>query len=57
VNHAFARQGERATISEIAEEFGLSAGLLGKWLRHARLRLKKDRVPFAPGRATSNALA
>ena len=30
-------------------ELGLSAGLLGKWLRHARLRLEKGRVPFAPG--------
>jgi transposase-like protein len=49
VEHAFARQGERATIREIAEELGLSAGLLGKWLRDARLRLKSGRVPFAPG--------
>jgi transposase-like protein len=48
VEHAFARQGEGATIREIAEELGLSAVLLGKWLRHARLRLKSGRVPFAP---------
>jgi hypothetical protein len=33
----------------IAEELGLADGLLGKWLRHARLRFKKGRVPFAPG--------
>ena len=49
VEHAFARQGEGATIREIAGELGLSAGLLGKWLRDARLRLEKGRVPFAPG--------
>jgi transposase-like protein len=47
VEHAFARQGEGALIRDIAEELGLSTGLLGKWLRHARLRLKSGRVPFA----------
>jgi transposase-like protein len=49
VEYAFAREGERATIREIAEEFGLSAGVLGRWLRRARLRLKKGRVPFELG--------
>jgi transposase-like protein len=49
VEHAVARQGEGALIREIAEELGLSTGLLGKWLRHARLRLRTGRVPFAPG--------
>jgi transposase-like protein len=49
VEYAFAREGERATIREIAEELGLSAGVLGRWLRRARLRLKKGRVPFEPG--------
>lgn len=39
VDYALARQGEGATIRVIAEEIGLSEGLLGKWLRHARLRL------------------
>ena len=48
VEYTFARQGEGAIIRVIAEELGLSAGLLGKWLRHARLRLKSGRVPFAP---------
>ena len=48
-----ARQGERATIREIAEELGLSAGVLGRWLRHARLRLKNGRVPFEPGEPPS----
>ena len=48
VEYAFARQGERTTIGEIAEELGLSAALLGRWLRHARLRIKKGRVPFEP---------
>jgi transposase-like protein len=57
VEYAFARQGEGATIRELAGEPCLSAGLLGKWLRHARQRLEKGRVPFAPGRAISNALA
>jgi hypothetical protein len=47
VEHAFACQGEGAIIRDIAEELGLPAGLLGKWLRHARLRLKSGRVPFA----------
>jgi transposase-like protein len=49
VEHAFARQGEGAMIREIAEELGLSTALLGKWLRHARLRLKTGRVPFERG--------
>jgi transposase-like protein len=49
VEYAFAREGERATIREIAEELGLSAGVLGRWLRHARLRLKKGKIPFEPG--------
>jgi len=35
VEHAFARQGEGATIREIAEELGLSAGVLGcDWHEH-----------------------
>jgi transposase-like protein len=46
VEHAFARQSEGALIREISEELGLSTGLLGKWLRHARLRLKSGKVPF-----------
>ena len=49
VDYAFARQDEHATIREIAEELGLSAWLLSKWLRHARLRLEKGKIPFEPG--------
>ena len=49
VDYAFARQDERATIGQIAGELGLSAWLLGKWLRHARLRLEKGKIPFEPG--------
>jgi transposase-like protein len=49
VEHAFARQGEGAIIRDVAEELGLSTGLLGKWLRHARLRLKTGRMPFERG--------
>jgi transposase-like protein len=49
VDYAFARQDERATIREIAEELGLSVWLLGKWLRHAHLRLEKGKIPFEPG--------
>jgi hypothetical protein len=49
VDYAFARQDESATIARIAEELGLSAWLLGKWLRHARLRLEKGKIPFEPG--------
>jgi transposase-like protein len=49
VDYAFARQDERATIGQIAVELGLSAWLLGKWLRHARLRLEKGKIPFEPG--------
>jgi len=45
VEYAFTRQGEHATIHVIAEELGLSTGLLGKWLRHARLRLSKGKSP------------
>jgi transposase-like protein/molybdenum-dependent DNA-binding transcriptional regulator ModE len=53
VEYAFAREGERATIREIAEELGLAAGVLGRWLRHARLRLKKGKIPFEPGEPPS----
>jgi transposase-like protein len=49
VDYAFARQDERATIAQIAAELGFSVWLLGKWLRHARLRLEKGKVPFEPG--------
>jgi transposase-like protein len=49
VDYAFARQDERATIGQIAGELGLSAWLLAKWLRHARLRLEKGKIPFEPG--------
>ena len=49
VDYAFARQDESATIGQIAAELGLSAWLLGKWLRHARLRLEKGKIPFEPG--------
>jgi transposase-like protein len=49
VDYAFARQDEHATIREIAEELDLSAWLLAKWLRHARLRLEKGKSPFEPG--------
>jgi transposase-like protein len=49
VEYAFARQDEGATVRVIAGELGLSTGPLGKWLRHARRRLEKGRVPFAPG--------
>ena len=49
VDYAFARQDERTTIGQIAAELGLSAWLLGKWLRHARLRLEKGKIPFEPG--------
>jgi hypothetical protein len=45
VDYAFARQDEQATIREIAAELDLSASLLGKWLRHARLRLEKGKIP------------
>jgi transposase-like protein len=53
VEYAFAREGERATIREIAKELGLSAGVLGRWLRRARLRLKRGRVSFEPGEPPS----
>jgi transposase-like protein len=53
VEYAFAREGEHATIREIAEELGLSAGVLGRWLRRARLRLKRGKVPFGPGEPSS----
>jgi transposase-like protein len=49
VDYAFARQDEHATIGQIAAELSLSAWLLGKWLRHARLRLEKGKIPFEPG--------
>jgi transposase-like protein len=49
VDYAFARQDEGVTIGQIAAELGLSAWLLGKWLRHARLRLEKGKIPFEPG--------
>ena len=49
VEYVFARQGEGATIREIAEKLGLSAGVLGRWLRRARLRLTRGRTPFEPG--------
>jgi transposase-like protein len=49
VDYAFARHDERATIRQTAAELGLSAWLLGKWLRHARLRLEKGKLPFEPG--------
>jgi transposase-like protein len=49
VDYAFARQDEHATIGQIAAELDLSSSLLGKWLRHARLRLEKGRIPFEPG--------
>jgi transposase-like protein len=49
VDYAFARQDEHATIREIAAELDLSSSLLGKWLRHARLRLEKGKIPFEPG--------
>jgi hypothetical protein len=48
VEYAFVRKDEGATIRESAQELGLSAGVLGRWLRHARLRLKKGRIPFEP---------
>jgi transposase-like protein len=53
VEYAFAREGERATIREIAAELGLSAVVLGRWLRHARLRLKNGKIPFEPGEPPS----
>ena len=49
VDYAFARQDEHNTIREIAKELGLSAWILSKWLRHARLRLEKGKIPFEPG--------
>jgi transposase-like protein len=49
VEYAFVRKDEGATIRETAEELGLSAKFLYKWLRHARLRLKEGRVPFESG--------
>jgi hypothetical protein len=48
VEYAFARKDEGATIRETAEELGLSARFLYKWLRHARLRLENGKVPFEP---------
>jgi transposase-like protein len=53
VEYAFAREGERATIRGIAEELGLSAGVLGRWLRHARRRVKNGKLPFKPGEPPS----
>jgi transposase-like protein len=53
VEHVFARQGEGATIREIAEELGLSAGLLYKWLHGARLERENGKVPFEPGEPPS----
>jgi transposase-like protein len=44
VEHVFARLGEGATIREIAEELGLSAGLLYKWLHDARLERENGKV-------------
>jgi transposase-like protein len=41
VEYAFLRKDEGATIREIAEVLGLSAGVLGRWLRRARLRLQR----------------
>ena len=49
VEHALARQGEGATIRASAEELGLTAGLLYKWLHHGRLEPEKGKVPFEPG--------
>jgi hypothetical protein len=49
VEYVFARQGEGATIRESAEELGLSAGVLGRWLRRARRRVNKGKIPFEPG--------
>jgi transposase-like protein len=49
VDYAFARQDEHITIGQIAAELDLSSSLLGKWLRHARLRLEKGKIPFEPG--------
>jgi transposase-like protein len=54
VEFAFARQGEGSTIREIAEELGLSTGLLGKWLRHARLRLSKGKIPVRARRVATH---
>jgi len=49
VEYVFARQGEGAAIREIAEELGLTAGLLYKWLHYARLERENGKVPFEPG--------
>jgi transposase-like protein len=49
VEYAFARKDEGATIRETAEDLGLSARFLYKWLRDARRRLKKGKIPFEPG--------
>jgi transposase-like protein len=49
VEYAFVRKGEGATMREVVEELGLSAGVLGRWLRRARLRLKRGRAPFESG--------
>jgi transposase-like protein len=50
VEHVFARLGEGATIREIAEELGLSAGLLYKWLHDARLEREREngKAPSEP---------
>jgi transposase-like protein len=49
VEYVFARQGEGATIRESTEELGLAAGLVYKWLHHARLRPKNGKIPFESG--------
>jgi len=49
VEYVFARQGEGAAIRQIAEELGLTAGLLYKWLHYARLEREDGTGPFEPG--------
>jgi transposase-like protein len=53
VEHVFARLGEGATIREIAEELGLSAGLVYKWLPDARLERENGKVLSGPGELPS----
>lgn len=47
------RQREGATLREIAEELGLSAGLFMRWMRWAKLQREAGKIPFEPRRRRS----
>lgn len=44
------RQREGATVAEIAEELGLPAESLKKWMRWAKVLIEAGKVPFEPSR-------